>query len=92
MAEKDIANTSEVIDGTKLKIVPLPRLRLPLASVRDCRREMGRVYRDMRANRLDKADGTKLAYVLSQLGKMLELDELEERVLALEQLSEEGKP
>ena len=37
--------------------------------------EMARVYRDMRAGRIDTADGTKLAYVLAQLGKLIEAGE-----------------
>lgn len=84
MAEKSVVRDSETIDGRTLKVVPLPRLRLPLKSVEDVRREMARVYRDMRSNRLDRADGCKLAYVLSSLGKLIELSDLERRISILE--------
>jgi hypothetical protein len=38
----------------------------------------------MRAGRIDTADGTKLAYVLAQLGKLIESGEIEKRLEALE--------
>ncbi len=85
MAEKDIIAKPESTDKPILTVVPLPRKRLPLKTVSDVRREMGRVYRDMRANRLDTQEGGRLAYVLFNLGKLIELDELEQRVTALEQ-------
>jgi hypothetical protein len=45
---------------------------------------MARVYRDVRTGRIQTADGTKLAYVLAQLGKLIETGELEKRLEAIE--------
>jgi hypothetical protein len=39
--------------------------RIDLKTIDDVRVEMARVYRDMRARRIESSDGTKLAYVLA---------------------------
>jgi hypothetical protein len=62
---------------------PTPQ-RINLSSLEDVRREMARVYRDMRNRIIDPQDGTRLTYVLAQLGKMYEMAEVEQRVNALE--------
>jgi hypothetical protein len=66
-----------------IAFLPTPP-RIDLKTIDDVRVEMARVYRDMRAGKLETADGTKLAYVLSQLGKLIESGELEKRLEALE--------
>ena len=43
-----------------------------------------REHRDMRAGRIESSDGTKLAYVLAQLGKLIESSEIEKRLEAVE--------
>jgi hypothetical protein len=45
---------------------------------------MAAVYREMRTGAIDSQDGTRCVYVLAQIGKLLELLELEKRVAALE--------
>ena len=71
------------IDGATLELLPLPRdIRLKTAD--DVRLELARVYRDMRAGRIEMADGTKLAYVLGQLNKSIETGQLAERLELLE--------
>jgi hypothetical protein len=47
---------------------------------------MGKVYRDMKGKRIDMADGTKLVYVLSAIGKVIELVEIEKRIELLERV------
>jgi hypothetical protein len=71
-----------IADGA-VTILPTPS-RIDLKTIDDVRVEMARVYRDMRAGRIDTADGTKLAYVLAQIGKLIESGELEKRMEALE--------
>jgi len=44
---------------------------------------MARVYRAMKSGELDGADGTKRAYMLSLIGKLIEASELERRIAAL---------
>jgi hypothetical protein len=45
---------------------------------------MARVYRDMRSGKIDTQDGTKLAYVLCQIGKLIQAGETEKRLEAVE--------
>lgn len=63
-----------------------PKINLHDASA--IRREMAAVYREMRSGQIETADGTKLAYVLTQLSKMYELQVIEERLSALEESNE----
>ena len=69
--------------GRAVTLLPTPS-RNDLKTIDDVRVEMARVYRDMRSGKIDTQDGTKLAYVLAQLGKLIEAGELEKRVEALE--------
>ena len=62
----------------------LPPREIHLKSVDNVRLEMAKVYRDMRRGVVDTGDGTKLVYVLAQIGKMIELHDLEARLNLLE--------
>jgi hypothetical protein len=68
----------------RLKVVPYPGRRPDLATLSDVRREMGRVYREMRFKKIDTQDGTRLSFVLMQIGKLIQTTELEARVEAME--------
>src|SRR5690606_23904086 len=73
----------ETIDGKSGKLLPTPA-RIDLKTIDDVRLEMARVYRDMKSGVIETADGTKLAYVLAQIGKLIETHEVEKRIEALE--------
>jgi len=45
---------------------------------------MARIYREAESGKRDTAEATKLVYVLGQIGKVLELTEIEERLKTLE--------
>ncbi len=60
------------------------RRRPDLATLIDVRREMSKVYREMRLKKVECADGTKLTYVLSNIAKLIEAAELVGRIEALE--------
>jgi hypothetical protein len=45
---------------------------------------MAKVYRDMKLQKIATSDGTRLTYVLAQIGKMIELHDIEKRVEQLE--------
>jgi hypothetical protein len=64
---------------------PPRRCRPDLATLSAVRREMGRVYRDMRAKKIESQHGTRLTYVLTAIGKLIEGSEIQKRVEALEQ-------
>lgn len=61
-----------------------PTPRLNLNNLDSVRREMSRVYRDMRGSTIAAQDGTRLVYVLSELRKIFEVCELERRIDRLE--------
>lgn len=81
MAKEDLTVT---IDEQELLTEPTPR-EIHLKSIDHIRLEMGRVYRDMRLGRVASSDGTRLVYVLSQIGKMIELYEIVKRIEKLEE-------
>lgn len=60
------------------------RLRLPLTTVEDIRRELARLYREAKSGRRDVGDASRLAHMLGLLGRMVEGAELERRIAALE--------
>ena len=78
--------TAEVVPERRLTPVPTPlrRRAIDLATLNDVRREMCRLYRDMRTRRIDTQDGTRMTYVLSQIAKIIELGQFQGRVEALE--------
>ena len=76
-----------------LALVPTPRRRGPvLETLTDVRREMARVYRNMRHGRIDTQDATRMTYVLSQIAKIIQTAELEARVAAVERTLGSRKP
>jgi hypothetical protein len=73
------------IDGQGLRVIPTPQLKL--ASLEDCRREMARVYRDARTGMTDTANASRLVYMLTSIAKMIEIGQLEQRLIILEEHS-----
>ncbi|MBK9326069.1 MAG: hypothetical protein IPN00_06990 [Hydrogenophilales bacterium] len=57
---------------------------IKLDSLRHLRDEMGRVYREAWAGKIDTQDATRLVFVLGELRKLYEVIELEQRIDALE--------
>ena len=75
----------ETIDGSTLRILPTPQRRKPqLTSLEGVRTEMARIYREAESGRRDTAEASKLVYILGQIGKVLELTEIETRLKLLE--------
>jgi len=54
--------------------------KIPLERIISVRREMAKVYRDMRLERIASDHGSRLIYALRELSKMLELEQLERRI------------
>ncbi|GHU20021.1 hypothetical protein FACS189475_08240 [Betaproteobacteria bacterium] len=77
-------NLPETFDeqGTPLDPTPLPKIDLHDAHA--VRRELGSIYRDMRAGRIETQDGTRLAYVLDMIRKAHESAVLQDRIELLE--------
>ena len=51
-----------------------PHRSLDLATFRDIRREMGRVYRGVRSSKVPAADGTRMIYMLREIARVMELE------------------
>ncbi len=60
------------------------RYRCKLETMSDVKREMSKLYRESRTGALDVAVCCKLVYVLSQVGKTIEIGDIEARLQALE--------
>ncbi len=75
--------TPETIDAKSMELMPTPA-RIDLKSIDDVRLEMARVYREMRSNTIESQEGTRLIYALAQIGKMIEVHEIEKRLEILE--------
>ena len=64
-------NLSRTIDNASGDVLPTPAKKIDLATINDVRLEMASVYRGMKSGSVEASDGTKLVYVLSQIGKMI---------------------
>jgi hypothetical protein len=71
------------IDGETLTVLATPR-RIDLKTLEQVRSEMARVYREMRNGNIESQDGTRFVYVLGQIGKLIEAEQIEQRLAALE--------
>ena len=94
MAADDTLNAVEILDApqkpkkaTPLTLVPAKRLRLPLKKACHAADEIARCYREVKAGKLESQEGSRRAYILSQLGKVIEtavlkaqIDELREQI------------
>jgi len=64
---------------------PIPR-RFRLNSLNGVQREMAAVYRLVRTGQMESSEGSKLVYMLAQLGKVTLDANLEDRVIELEKM------
>lgn len=61
-----------------------PHPRINLSTSEDIRREMAKVYRETRCNKILPSNGTKLVYMLINILKAYEVTEIEKRLADLE--------
>jgi len=69
---------------TDTEILDDPTPRINLATSEDIRREMAKVYRETRCNKILPSNGTKLVYMLINILKAFETTEIEQRLKDLE--------
>lgn len=79
----------QVIDESGNIVSPYPRIDLHDAHA--IRRELGAVYRDMRAGRIETQEGTRLAYVLDMIRKAYDTSVLQDRIETLERTIEKRR-
>ena len=75
-------NAPQTYDGKTLQLVPTPRLNL--GTIKSVRLEASRVYKEMRSGKIEGAEGTRLIYALTSIGKLIEIDTIVKRIEALE--------
>jgi hypothetical protein len=84
-------NPGARLDEPKLRLLPTPSPTIHLKTLDHVRIEMAKLYRDMKRGKIATQDGTRLTYVLSQIGKLIEAGELENRIEALETVLRQRK-
>ena len=85
MTLKGAVCASQTIDGATLALVPTPgRRKAQLNTLEGVRRELARIYREAESGKRDTADASRLTFMLGQIGKLLELTEIERRLTAVE--------
>jgi hypothetical protein len=76
---------------TDTQIIEGSHPRINLSTSEDIRREMAKVYRETRCNKILPSNGTKLVYMLINILKAYEVTEIEKRLSDLELAHLEGK-
>ena len=69
---------------TDTEVIDDPTPRINLSTSEDIRREMAKVYRETRCNKILPSNGTKLVYMLINILKAYEVTEIEKRLADLE--------
>jgi hypothetical protein len=69
---------------TDTQIIEDPHPRINLSTSEDIRREMAKVYRETRCNKIMPSNGTKLVFMLMSILKAYEASEIEKRLVDLE--------
>ena len=75
--------TKHFQSGIELSAAPPPRLNLSTSE--DVRREMAKVYREVRSRQIEPNEATKLVFILTQILRAHEQVVLEARIAHLEQ-------
>jgi hypothetical protein len=75
---------------TDTQIIEYHHPRINLSTSEDIRREMAKVYRETRCNKILPSNGTKLVYMLINILKAYEVTEIEKRLTDLELAHLEG--
>jgi hypothetical protein len=72
------------INQVSTEVLDDPTPRINLATSEDIRREMAKVYRETRCNKILPSNGTKLVFMLMSILKAYEASEIEKRLTDLE--------
>jgi len=79
------------IDNISGDVLPTRNKKIDLATIDDVRLEMASIYRGMKSGSIETSDGTKLVYVLGAIGKMIEVHQIDQRLIALETILNQRK-
>ena len=75
---------------TDIEILDDPLPRIKLSTSEDIRREIAKVYRETRFNKILPNNGTKLVYMLTNILRAYESTEIEKRLVELEKAHLKG--
>lgn len=96
MARNGNVKSSQTIEGEVVTAYPSPvtpsrgsRGRLRLGNIRDCRREMAKLYTEARNGQIPTAEAGRLVWILQALVGVIRDGELEERIAKLEAMEME---
>jgi hypothetical protein len=67
-----------------IEFLDAPTPRLNLSTSEDVRREMAKVYREVRSRQIESSEATKLVFILTQILRAHEQFVLEGRIVELE--------
>ncbi len=84
MADNTDTDLAVTMDDAGGVVLPTPIKKIDLATINDVRLEMASVYRGMKSGAIETSDGSRLVYVLGQIGKMIELHDICTRIDLLE--------
>lgn len=90
MSKNSNDNDQQPIEGQVIPFTPTPRKQVRLSSIKDCRRELAKVYADARHGSINPQNATRLTYILVAISNIIKDHELEERVKKLEEQNEES--
>ena len=79
------------IDNISGDVLPTRNKKIDLATIDDVRLEMASIYRGMKSGSIETSDGTKLVYVLGAIGKIIEVHQIDQRLIALETILNQRK-
>jgi predicted nucleic acid-binding protein len=72
------------VNQVSTEVLDDPTPRINLATSEDIRREMAKVYRETRCNKILPSNDTKLVFMLMSILKAYEVSEMEKRLTDLE--------
>ena len=84
MIDLSVTQSPVTVENASGKVVATPK-KIDLSTINDVRLEMASVYRGMRNGSIATSDGSRLVYVLTQVGKMIEMHDLELKIKLLEE-------
>ena len=83
-------NNVEIMEPSEKSDLPSPHWTR-LATLEDVRKEMALVYRQAKAGKIPVQDATRLVYILTAIGKVIEAGDLARRVELLETIMKERR-
>ena len=83
-SKKELVQVDESEEESNVTLLPVKSKKIDLHNPSAIRREMANVYRDMRADKIPVADGSRFVYTLDILMKAYKVAVLDERIQAIE--------